>query len=125
MDLGVVQLALADVDRRIEERLRLLGTIKALVEEDDRSEPVLRGTGIPVHAVAALARHQGVDAVVEDYPGLSAAQVTAAVDFARIYPRPGRPLPSRSFKRMLSDLAAAGTWDVDDDETSPVPQLVP
>ena len=35
-----------------------------------------------------------------------------------MYPRPGRPLPARSFKRMLSDLATAGAWDL---ETEPEP----
>jgi hypothetical protein len=52
---------------------------------------------------------------VEDDPGLTPAQVEAAVEYAQVYPKVGRPLPARSLKRMLSDMAASGLWDVDGD----------
>jgi hypothetical protein len=114
LELGVVEFRLADVDRGIEERLRRLGEVKAAVDES-RAEPVLRGAGIPVHAVAALARGQTAGEIVQDYPSLTTGQVEAAVEYAKIYPRTGRPLPTRSLKRMLGDLAAAGVWDLQDD----------
>jgi hypothetical protein len=45
---------------------------------------------------------------------LTAAQVEAAVEYAQVYPRNGRPLPTRSLKRMLGDLAAEGVWDLEE-----------
>jgi uncharacterized protein (DUF433 family) len=124
LDLGVMELKLADIDRRISERLTRLGQVKALVEERGGSDPVLRGTAVPVYAVAALAKNQTVAEIAEDYPGLTSAEIEAAVEYAKVYPRTGRPLPVRSLKRMLADAAASGLWDVTDAE--PVaPQLIP
>jgi hypothetical protein len=51
--------------------------------------------------------------------------VEAAVEYARIYPRTGGPLPSRSLKRMLADLAAAGVWDLENDSSPVEPHLIP
>jgi hypothetical protein len=48
----------------------------------------------------------------EDYPSLTPAQIDAAIEYTNVYPKPGRPLPARSFKRMLSDMAESGVWDV-------------
>ena len=118
-------LELADVDARIAARLAQLEAAKAHVEEDG-AEPVLRGTdGVPVHLVAALATGQGVDATLEDHPGLTRAQVEAAAEYARAYPKSGRPFPARSFKRMLGGLADLGAFDPDGAEgeegTGPAP----
>jgi hypothetical protein len=98
--------------------------VKALVDQT-APEPVLRGTAIPVHVVAALARGQSVAEIVEDYPTLTPSQVEAAIDYAKVYPRTGRPLPTRSFKRMLSDLAALGVWDLEDDPLEVEPHPMP
>ena len=109
-------LELADVDERIAARLNRLDAAKALVEEGG-AEPVLRGTaGVPVYLVAALAAGQGLDAALEDHPGLTRAQVEAAVEYARAYPKSGRPYPARSFKRMLGELADLGAFDPDGTE---------
>jgi hypothetical protein len=74
----------------------------------------LRGVNAPVYEIAALTRGQTVAEIVEDYPGLTPARVEAAVEYAKVYPKAGRPLPARSLKRMLSDMAASGVWDVED-----------
>lgn len=104
-------LELADVDERIAARLARLDAAKARVEQGG-AEPVLRGTdGVPVYLVAALAAGQGVDATLEDHPGLSRAQVEAAAEYARAYPKSGRPYPARSFTRMLGELADLGAFD--------------
>ncbi len=111
-------LGLADVDARIAARLARLEAAKALVEEGG-AEPVLRGTdGVPAYLIAALATGQGVDATLEDYPGLSRAQVEASVEYARAYPKSGRPYPARSFKRMLGELADLGAFDPEESESS-------
>ena len=124
LELGVMELKLTEVDRRIDERLRRLDQVKALVDEN-ASEPVLRGTGVPVHVVAALARGQSTTEIVEDYPLLTTEQVEAAVDYAKVYPKTGRPLPARSLKRVLGDLAAAGVWDLENDSPPVEPQPIP
>ena len=124
VDFGVMGFVLTDIDQRIAERLRRLEQVKALVGETMNGDPVLRGTNVPVHAVAALARGQTVPEIMEDHPGLTPAQIDAAVEYAGIYPKPGRPLPTRSFKRMLGDLAAAGTWDLGNDP-EPAPRSTP
>lgn len=124
LDLGVMELKLADVDRRISERLDRLRQVKSLVDEHGGGEPVLRGTAIPVNALAGLAKGQTVAEIVEDYPSLTPAQIDAAVEYAQIYPRTGRPLPLRSLKRMLAEAAAAGLWDAGDGAEPVEPQLI-
>lgn len=123
LDLGLMQFTLTDIDRHIAERLQRLEQVKALVDAEHGGEPILRGTTVPVHAVAALAGGQSEQEILADYPHLTSAQVEAAVEYAQIYPRPGRPLPARSLKRMLCDLAEAGIWDLanDPEPTSPHP----
>jgi uncharacterized protein (DUF433 family) len=120
-------LELGDVDERIAARLGRLEAAKAHVDEGG-AEPVLRGTrGVPAHLVAALAAGQGVEATLEDHPNLTREQVEAAVEYARAYPKSGRPYPARSFKRMLGELADLGAFDPEgdggagDEGTRPVP----
>lgn len=111
-------LELVDVDARIATRLAQLEAAKAHVEEDS-AEPVLRGTdGVLAYLIAALAAGQGVEATLDDYPGLSRAQVEASVEYARAYPKSGRPYPTRSFKRMLGELADLGAFDPEGSEGS-------
>ena len=42
--------------------------------------------------------------MIGDYPGLAREQVEAAAEYARAYPKRGRPYPRRSLKRMLAEL---------------------
>jgi hypothetical protein len=124
LNLGVMELKLAEVDQRIAERLARLAGIKAHVDESAH-EPRLKDVGVPVHVIAGLARDQTVEEIMEDYPGLRREQVVAAIEYAKIYPRTGRPLPQRSFKRMLSELADAGVWDVESDAEPVEPRTMP
>lgn len=125
LEIGVITFRLSDVDRRIAERLKRLQDIRAQVAEAANGEPVLRGTGAPVYEIAALTRGQTVAEIMEDYPGLTPALIEAAVDYARVYPKAGRPLPARSLKRMLSDMAASGVWDVEGDGEAIGPRRIP
>jgi uncharacterized protein (DUF433 family) len=122
--LGVMEFRLADIDRRIATRLRQLAALKALVEERPNGDPVLRGTDFSVHIVAALAGGETTAEIMQDYPGLTARQIDAAVEYAKVYPKPGRKLPARSFKRMLGDMAASGVWDVETEAPPVSPRLV-
>jgi hypothetical protein len=73
---------------------------------------------------AALARGQSTTEIVGDCPPLTAEQV-AAVGYAKLCPRTGRPPPVRSFRRMLADLAAAGVWDLENEPPPVEPRLIP
>lgn len=111
-------LALDSVDEALKARLARLDELRAGVEVAGRTEPVLRGTEIPVYAIAALLKGQSAEDVLEDYPGLTPAQLEIAADYATAYPKPGRPYPERSFKRMVGDLAGSGAFDGDDGEVT-------
>jgi uncharacterized protein (DUF433 family) len=108
------------VDEQIEERLRRLEQVRAEVEEG-AGEPLIRGTTVPVHVIAGLASGETIEEILEDYPNLSRPQVEAAIEYAKAYPKPGRPYPARSFMRMLGDLAGRGVFDVESepDEIGP------
>lgn len=125
LELGVMTFRLVDVDRRIAERLARLAEVKAAVEEDPETGPVVRGTRVSPHVVAALTRGQTVAEIASDHPGLTRARIEAAIEYAAIYPRAGRPLPTRGFKRMLSDLAASGAWDVEGSNAPMTPHPIP
>jgi len=72
-----------------------------------------------------LASGQTTAEIIEDYPCLTAAQITVATEYAKIYPKPGRPLPTRSFKRTLGDMARSGVWDVENNDEPVTPRLMP
>lgn len=121
LEIGVVEFKLASIDRRIAERLRRLEAVKAMIDHGPGKEPVIRGTDLSAYVIAALTHGQTAAEIAEDHPGLTPAQIEAATEYAKVYPKPGRPLPVRSFKRMLSDMAASGVWDVEDDEEPATP----
>ncbi len=55
-------------------------------------EPVIAGTRIPVHALAArIAGGETIADLREDYPRVSRGAFEAALTFARAHPRRGRP----------------------------------
>jgi len=116
LSIGIMEFKLAEIDQRIASRLSQLQQVRALVEDRTGADPVIRGTAVSAHIIAALAQGETTEEIIEDYPGLTPAQIEAATEYAKVYPRPGRPLPTRSFKKMLSDMAEAGVWDVEDDD---------
>lgn len=97
---GVVSIGLVDVQvepevRALEEKLAQIEEARTFVVTDPEvraGEPVVRGTRIPVHVLADLAR-QGADhgELLEDYPALTREGLDAALLYARMYPRRGRP----------------------------------
>jgi uncharacterized protein (DUF433 family) len=123
--IGVMEFKLDEIDRRIGDRLRHLEEVKAMVDLRAGDEPVIRGTDIPAYVVAALASGQTTAELIEDFPGLTATQIAAATEYAKIYPKPGRPLPTRSFKRTLSDMASSGVWDVENSDEPVTPHRMP
>lgn len=123
--VGVIEFKLTDVDQRIAERLRRLEKVKELIDAQSAADPLIRGTNVPAYEIAALTRGQTAVEILEDYPGMSREQVEAAAEFAKVYPKPGRPLPPRSFKRMLSDMAESGVWEIESDDEVMGPRLIP
>jgi uncharacterized protein (DUF433 family) len=101
---GPFETDLSKLDREIAQKLKRLWSLKRRIDEAEGPEPLIRGTKISAYVIAALAEGQTISEILEDYPGLSRAQVEAAVEYGNIYPKKGRPHPSRSFKRMAGDI---------------------
>jgi uncharacterized protein (DUF433 family) len=111
-----MEFRLKEADLRIAAGLQRLQDIKALIDARDGADPVPRGADISVYEIEALTRGQTAQEIIEDHPGLARKQIEAAVEYAKIYPRTGRPSPARSFKQALVDMAKAGAWDVESEK---------
>lgn len=126
VELGEIVLDLGKIDADLKMRLRRLDTLRRWVEEvGHRGEPVIKGSKVPVHMVAALARSQSIAEIVEDFPSLSTEQVEAAIEYAKAYPKRGRPYPGRSLKRALGKLADLGACEVETKPADIVPRRLP
>jgi hypothetical protein len=82
---------------------------------------MIRGTAVPVCQIAGLAKGQTTAEILEDYPSLTRDQVTFAMEYAKAYPKKGRPYPARSFIRMIADL---GLDEVKTERTREGPRLI-
>jgi uncharacterized protein (DUF433 family) len=107
--LGPVALELADVDRELAPRVSQLLKLRNSVEQKN-GVPVLKGTSVPVYAVAALKEHSTAD-VQAAYPSLNASQIETAIGYAKVYPKVGRPYPAVALKDRIAELAEAGVFD--------------
>lgn len=92
---GTVRIELQRAWRRLSKRWLALRRAADVVVSDPEirgTEPVIKGTRIPVYLVADLI-DQGADLreILEDYPSLSAWKIRSALAFARTHPRRGRP----------------------------------
>jgi len=126
LQLGRLELDLAQIDTDLKDRMTRLEAIRDRIDsKDDQGEAVIRGTTIAAYLIAALARDQGVDAVLTDFPSLTRDQVEAAVEYAKAYPKRGRPYPSKSLKTTLAALADAGAFDDDDSLGDVDPRAIP
>ncbi|MEO9341005.1 DUF433 domain-containing protein [Mesorhizobium sp. SB112] len=125
VSLGELVLDLGKVDADLQGRLRRLEEHRLWVKADDGGDPLISGTTIPVHMVAALARTQPVEEIVADFPSLIPKQVASAIEYAKAYPRRGRPYPARSLKRALAELADLGAFDEDAPAAEIAPRRIP
>lgn len=116
--IGLVQVRLKEARAKLLKRYKALRDVNTGIVTQSGREPVFRGTDVKVYQIAALAGGQGVEETLEDYPTLKRKQVLRALDFARAYPKKGRPYPARSLKRALGELAASGAFIVEDDAAS-------
>jgi uncharacterized protein (DUF433 family) len=119
--VGVLTVDIASFDRAIEERVARLVALRERVALSGSGEPVIRGTAVPVYQIAGLAKGQEVGEILEDYPSLTRDQVESAVEYAKAYPKKGRPYPARSFARMVADL---GLDEIETERTGEGPRLI-
>lgn len=93
--LGVVDVKVGPEVEIVERQLAQIEQVRSFVITDPEiraGEPVVAGTRIPVHMLADLAA-QGAsrEELLEDYPALTPEALDAALLYARMYPRRGRP----------------------------------
>jgi uncharacterized protein (DUF433 family) len=79
----------------VDERLKKLAKAEEMVTEDPEvlsGTPVIRGTRIPVHNVAALVDGGApLEEILEMYPRLTGSQIELASIYAKAVPQRGRP----------------------------------
>lgn len=121
---GKLDLDLARIDSDLEVRLARLEQIRNWIDRRE-DQALIRDTAIPAHQVAALAKEQTVEEILSDFPSLSKAQVEAAIDYAKAYPKRGRPYAPRTLKRTLSEMADLGVFDEDDRPEESAPRAIP
>jgi uncharacterized protein (DUF433 family) len=95
VNIGPLTVNVAPELRALREKLAEIEKMWSIVTIDPQvraGEPVVRGTRIGIHTLADLAS-QGAPAeeLLEDYPSLTPESLAAALAWARMYPRRGRP----------------------------------
>lgn len=95
VSMGPLELNITSEVEALTERLERIEQARSFVTVDPQvraGEPVVRGTRIPVSVLADLER-QGAsrEELLEDYPALTAESLEAALFYAQLYPRRGRP----------------------------------
>jgi uncharacterized protein (DUF433 family) len=113
--VGPFHVPLERTAKELESRYRELKALRAGIVENERGDPHVKGTNVSLYVLAALAEGQRMEEILEDYPSLNEEQVRRAIDYARAYPKKGRPYPKRSFKRMAAALATSGALDLPSD----------
>lgn len=92
----------------VERKLKELDRLVAQVDVSGK-EPVIRGTHIEAHRIAALLDAGAtVKDVLRDFPSLKEEQVLAARVYAEAHPKAGRPYPKQTAKAAMraADLSA-------------------
>ena len=109
---GRFRISVSDLMAEVERRTTDLAELAEKVAFGADGEPVLKGTEIEVHRIAALLDGgASIEQVMEDYPSLSRETVETAKAYADAYPKAGRPYPRTSVKRALQ---RAGLEALDD-----------
>ncbi len=95
VSLGAMDVKIALQVKTLLERLQEMERMWSFVNIDPEvraGEPVVRGTRISIHMLSDLAA-QGApqEELLEDYPSLTPESLQAALTWARMYPRRGRP----------------------------------
>ena len=95
VSLGALELAVAPEVEAVRENLALIERARSFVTVDPEvraGEAVVRGTRISVAMLGELERQGATrEELLEDYPALTPESLEAALVYARLYPRRGRP----------------------------------
>lgn len=95
VSIGALEVNIAPEVLTLRERLAEMEHMWSFVTIDPdirAGEPVVRGTRIGIHMLADLAAQDApVEELLEDYPSLTQESLEAALAWARMYPRRGRP----------------------------------
>ena len=95
VEMGPVVVDILPAAEEVRERLAQLNDARDFVVSDPAvrgGEPVVRGTRVPVHMLAELATQGATLAeMLEDFPGVSTEALEAALLYAEVHPRRGRP----------------------------------
>jgi uncharacterized protein (DUF433 family) len=95
LEFGPVVVSTTAAVRKVRERMRRVRRARAAVSVDAGirgGEPVVRGTRVPVHMLADLAKAgETRERILEDYPAVNAQRLEDALLYASLYPRRGRP----------------------------------
>ena len=82
---------------KVDRRLRTLAAAEHMVVEDPEilgGTPVIRGTRVPVHNIAAVVEAgTPMERILQSYPSLTQSQVELAPVYAKAVPLRGRPKP--------------------------------
>ena len=93
--MGPLELNITSEVEALTERLERVEQTRSFVSVDPQvrgGEPVVRGTRIPVSVLADLERQGATrEELLEDYPALTPESLEAALLYAQLYPRRGRP----------------------------------
>jgi uncharacterized protein (DUF433 family) len=114
--VGPLKVDLGDAWKELTKRFKELQVVRSGIVAGSVGDPVIKGTDISVYRVAALAETLKVAQILQDYPRLSEKKVERAIDYARAYPKLGRPYPTTSFKRATAILADSGVFDLPEDD---------
>lgn len=95
VDDNFLTLRFADLWKNVDDRLEKLTAAEKMVIEDPEilgGTPVIRGTRVPVHRVAALFdAGTPMERILKAYPGITERQVELASIYAKAVPQRGRP----------------------------------
>lgn len=95
IEIGPLRIPTGAAWRRVRERVALVRRARAAVATNPEvrgGEPVVRGTRIPVYLLADFMKRGETPArLLEDYPALTEEKLDAALLYARLHPRRGRP----------------------------------
>jgi uncharacterized protein (DUF433 family) len=116
---GFLKIDLREPRRELAKSLRDLRRVRQLVVTDPEimgSDPVFRGTRVPVHMIADIqAQGETEEVLLESYPSITAEMARLASVYAAAYPLRGRPrkqpwhdqLPISTGRMKLSDIELA------------------
>lgn len=114
---GRLSVAINDAKEEVRKRADELSRLVEKVEFRKDGEPLLKGTTIEVHRVAALLNGgMTVEEVCKDYPSLTPALVTTAKTYAETHPKAGRPYPATTVKRALRGAGLEALDEVFDED---------